>query len=384
MKDWCKSGPGNLAITNYEKFNHKTAADQVVNEIRHLSLLALDESSRLAQGAGRQKWALIKSSKGVPYKLSCTATPAPNDLMEFASQASFLEKMKTEQDVIWTFFAKNKAGEWTVKRHAREAFYSWMASWSIYLMDPRKFGWRKKSWVEVPPAVVIRHDIDITPEQQEYIAKLCVDKSGQMSMIDDSKKGIVTRSKLSQVAKGFIYRQHNGKRLTHFIPSMKPLAVARIAQSECSKGFQTLVWTVFDAESDLIAEELRKLGVPFDLLVGKVKEHDRVGILERFRKGTCPLLVSRAEMVGFGSNFQKCRSMIYSGWNDSYIAFYQSRKRAERQGQLYSVRVHIPVIPGLEGDVLENLFIKEAHHLAMIDQMEGQYVKIIQEEKKRA
>jgi hypothetical protein len=90
-----------IAIVNYEKFNPekgKTGKDAAIPEVRHLAGVILDESSRLAMGGGKQKWVIIQSTKGIPYKLSCTATPAPNDTMEFASQASFLERMRRGRD----------------------------------------------------------------------------------------------------------------------------------------------------------------------------------------------------------------------------------------------------------------------------------------------
>ena len=67
-----------------------------------LAGLVLDESSILKSGGGTIKWNLIHSAKGIEYKLSCTATPAPNDVMEYASQAGFLEKIRSEGQVLWT------------------------------------------------------------------------------------------------------------------------------------------------------------------------------------------------------------------------------------------------------------------------------------------
>lgn len=148
MKEWANGDRPDLpdcCITNYEKMNPDESG-QIVSELRNLAGVFLDESSRLKTGGGKQKWALIKSCKGIEYKLSATATPAPNDWMEFASQGSFLERMRTEGDlegageVIWTFFAKDKSGKWTVKPHAREGFFEFLSSWSIYVSDPRRFG----------------------------------------------------------------------------------------------------------------------------------------------------------------------------------------------------------------------------------------------------
>jgi len=154
--------------------------------------------------------------------------------------------------------------------------------------------------------------------------------------------------------------------------------VANLIQQEAAAGLQVLVWTVFDAESDLIADRLRSRELKFDLLTGKSGDDDRLVILNRFRHGESRILVSRAAMLGYGQNFQKCGSMIFSGWNDSYESYYQAIRRAYRYGQTESLRVHIPVIQLLEGDMLENIFAKQAKHEAAIETMERNYIKATQ------
>lgn len=378
MKRWAAGeipdGPM-LAITNYEKMNFDEESEQTVNELRYLAGVILDESSRLKGGGGKQKWALIKSCKGIEFKLSLTATPAPNDTMEFASQASFLEKMRSDGEIIWTYFQRNeKTHRWEVKRHAREGFFTFLSAWSIYVRDPRRYGWRM-DLPTVPPHEVIRHSIEMTDEQRMALQRYSKDKTGQLSLIDRDDRNAIQRMKLSQVAKGFVYTKGAAAGKFNRIDSRKPAYVARLIQQEAAAGHQVLVWTVFDAESELIVEELHKLGVTgFDCLHGSTKEDDRIEVLERFRRGQAPILISKAELLGFGLNFQMCSSMIFSGFSDSYESFYQAIRRAVRFGQEKWVRVHLPCVDELEGDMLENLFIKQDKHEAAIVEMETNYI----------
>lgn len=374
MRHWCQHGPGRLAITNYEKMNHGPE-DQVVNELRYLAGVILDESSRLKAGGGKQKWALIKSCRGIEYKLSCTATPAPNDTIEFASQASFLEKMRSDGEIIWTYFHRDpRTKEWTVKRHAREAFFQFMAGWSIYVRDPRKYGWRMNH-PDVPAPIVLKHEIAPTEEQVAEMRIVCT-AGGQIMLMDTHAVNAIQRLKLSQVAKGFRYLKGEQHGKWRAISSYKPPAVARLIESESRQlGLQVLVWTVFDAESTILAGCLRDLGIEHDLLTGKTAEADRLAILDRFRHGDSRVLVSRAAMLGYGQNFQQCGSMIFSGWNDSYESYYQAVRRAYRYGQTRALRVHIPVISVLEGDMLENLLHKQEKHEAAIAVMERNYIE---------
>lgn len=387
MKAWAKAeyNPDDpddspLAITNYEKMNHKTKADQVVPELRYLAGICLDESNRLAGGGGKQKWALIHSCKGIEYKLSSTATPAPNDTIEFASQASFLEKMRSEGEIIWTFFGRDKeTHEWKVKRHCREAFYEFMASWSIYLRSPKLFGWRKEM-ADVPEPEIIVQKIPATPEQLKAMRRYCTDKHGQQQLpgLDTEARGIVARGKLSQIAKGFVYTK--GTQRVKLIPSLKPEVVCDIIQKERKEGRQVLVWTEYDAETDLIEKVLRHRMEAFRTLTGKIPKAERPEIVKRFKAGQIPVLIGRSKMIGFGMNFQNCKTQIFSGWSDSFVSFYQAVARSVRfdadlERLKQRVRVYLPVIECLEGMILENIFVKRDKNLAAIEEMEKQYIR---------
>lgn len=383
MKAFCRGDMDpsiKLAITNYEKMNHDEG-DQVVNEMRLLAGVGLDESSRLKTGGGTQKWALIKSCKGIEYKLSCTATPAPNEIAEFASQASFLEKMRDGEDIIWTYFDRHPVTHrWTVKKHARKAFFEFMASWSIYIRDPRRYGWRMNQ-VDVPEPEIIVDHLGISEEQLAAMRVHVTDSDGQKNLFQVSATNAIQRNKLSQIAKGFAYRKGEAGKFDR-IHSLKPGFIADGVRLEVTEGLQVLIWTIFDAESTILSKYLDAVGVRHSLITGKTKPDERVALTNQFCDGSLPVLVTRASMLGYGRNFQCCGSMWFSGWNDSYESYYQAIRRAVRYGQQKSVRVHLPVIEELEGDMLENIFGKQAEHEAAIREMENNYIEIIR--KRRA
>lgn len=380
MREWCANDAPGIGITNYEKFN-PDADGQVVNECRSLAGIVLDESSRLKTGGGKQKWAIIKSFKGLEYKLSLTATPAPNDVMEFASQASFLEKMRSEGEILWTYFTRDpKTQEWTVKPHAREAFFKFMASWSIYVNDPKRYGWRLNV-PDVPRPEIITVEVAATPEQlQALLIATANVKTGQMSLLPDAAPNAIQRVKLSQVAKGFRYAKRGGKRVVDSIRSNKPMAVAGLVRGEVAIGEKVLLWTEFDEESRILAALLAE--VPGVLtLTGSTPKPDRAGVIEQFRTGNANVLITRAKMVGFGLNFQCVGAMVFSGWTDSFESMYQSIRRAVRHGQTKPVRVYFPVVNELEGDVLRNVRRKEIEFEQAIAEMELSYLAVIGKER---
>jgi superfamily II DNA or RNA helicase len=379
MKAWAKGdmGPG-VAITNYEKMNyaHEGTAGQVVREFGHLSGVVLDEGSRLRTAGGRQKWALIKSCEQIPYRLILTATPAPNDVAEFMSQAGFLGKFRAEQSINAYFSRNDKTHRWTVKPHARAAFFAFMASWSIYIRDPRRYGWRQ-NFADVPEPIIKRHDIEATDEQRDLMRTVLADGSGRRHLFASQETNTIQRARLSQLAKGFLYvrdRKDKKAREVRLVESRKPAFVADLIRAEVKRGLQVLVWTSFDAESDILARLLGE-SVEFELMTGKTKKRERVDILERFRTGQSRVLISLPAMLGFGMNFQHVGSMIFSGFNDSYESWYQAIRRAYRYGQRRRLRVHVPLIPELEEDMYENIMRKQRDDEANVLDMESHYIR---------
>lgn len=357
---WCQEPGSGVGITNYEKF-----VPGVLPELRHLSGLVADESSLLKTGGGVIKWNLIKSARGIPYKLSCTATPAPNEAMEYASQAAFLEKLRTEGEILWTYFTKTDTG-YVIKPHARGAFYAFMASWSLYMRDPARFGFTD-ILSTLPPAEHHEYRLAITPEQRILRDELITVKGG--GLFDDDRLGVKERQKLAQAARGFQYIG-NGK--SRPVSSVKPAKVAELVQADVADGRQVLVWTVFDQEGVIIAERLNG-GDMVGILDGSQSETRRAEILEQFRIGDLAVLISKPQLLGYGLNLQHCRSMVFSGIDDSFERRYQAERRAVRFGQTEVVRVHEPYIPELEGMMWGNVQRKEQRFLDDVAAQEHWY-----------
>ncbi|MBC7773447.1 MAG: hypothetical protein H7210_13200, partial [Pyrinomonadaceae bacterium] len=353
--------------------------------------VVLDESSRLKTGGGKQKWAIIKSCRGVEYKLSETATPAPNELMEFASQASFLVKMRAAstlqdaaQQIIWTYFTRDpKTHRWTIKRHARAAFFEWMCSWSIYVRDPRRYGWRKDIAVPPPPDL-IQHTIPTTEAQRGLVMEINADPN----MVPELKVGsmfaeelnAIAANRLSQAAKGFQYVK-GAKRTIRTVDSLKPRYVADLIAGEAAdgkgRGLQVLVWTVYNEETEILGRLLSNSPFTVEIITGKTSDDDRAAILERFRTGETRVLISRASMLGYGKNLQHVGSMVFNGWTFSFEAFYQAVRRAYRHGQTRRVRVHVPVIRELEGQMWDAITRKQQQHEEAVTEMEGNYIRAL-------
>lgn len=80
--------PG-VNITNYEKLG-RFNTDNLIGVV-------LDESSILKSFTGKVRTDLINRFSNTPYRLACTATPAPNDYMELGNHAEFLGIMSRNE-----------------------------------------------------------------------------------------------------------------------------------------------------------------------------------------------------------------------------------------------------------------------------------------------
>ena len=74
-----------INITNYDKL------DRFDTSV--FTGVVLDESSILKSFTGKVRTMLIKAFSKTPYRLACTATPAPNDYMELGNHSEFLGVM---------------------------------------------------------------------------------------------------------------------------------------------------------------------------------------------------------------------------------------------------------------------------------------------------
>lgn len=378
MIAWCVDGSADIGIVNPEKFIPRNGAGEIISEIRYCAGVVLDESSLLKAGGGKIKWALIKSCRGIEYKLSCTATPAPNDTMEYASQASFLEKLRNEGEILWTYFRRDKDGNWKVKEHAKEGFYRFMAGWSIYLRNPKVYGFAD-NLKNLPDPVIKKYFLALSKRQHAEIRAVPDDKNQLVLFRIEDKLSMIMRSKYSQLAKGFVYKTVGGKRIVQRIHSRKPFFVTKLIYEEVRRDLQVLVWTVFDEESNILGELLGGR-FSFDILTGAVTQSKRIEIIESFRNGRTQVLISKASLLGHGLNFQNCGSMIFSGFDDSFERLYQAIRRSYRYGQTKTLRVHIPYIKGLEGVVWDNLMAKQGRFEKDMGRQERNYLKAMREQ----
>lgn len=126
--------PG-VNITNYERL------DKFAGQT--FSGVVLDESSILKSFDGKVRNQIIDFFSKTPFRLACTATPAPNDYMELGNHAEFLGIMSyTEMLAMFFVHDGGQTSKWRLKGHAEDVFWQWMGSWAVVMGGPRDLGYR--------------------------------------------------------------------------------------------------------------------------------------------------------------------------------------------------------------------------------------------------
>lgn len=131
--DQSEVGEHAIVITNYERLDKFDATA--------FAGVVLDESSILKSFTGKTKQAILAAFETTPYKLACTATPAPNDHLELGNHAEFLSVMASNEMISrWFINDAMQAGNYRLKKHAAKDFWRWLTSWAVCISHPRDLG----------------------------------------------------------------------------------------------------------------------------------------------------------------------------------------------------------------------------------------------------
>lgn len=353
-----------IAITNYEKFDGSGPGDRFGGERLDVTGVVLDESSML-KAFGVRKFAVMRAFAGVRYKLACSATPAPNQRTEFAQHAVFLDQVRSSTEYLTAYFM-NRDGDWQFKPHARDAWAANLASWAVFVRDPKRWGFADHL-SDLPDMTEVFPQVELTDEQT---AAARIHEAGdQPSLFGATPGGVTSRTKMMQIAHGF--ELADGK-IAHRYPTHKPQWIADLVNGEHADD-QVVIWVTFDEEGDQLARM-----IPGSVhLSGKVKPAVRDAAVEGFRscEPDAPrVLILKPAMFGFGVNLQACSVQVFSTITDSFERYYQCIRRSYRFGQTKAVKVYVP-LTALDEAICQNVMNKQSTFQTDADEIETAVVE---------
>ncbi len=307
-----------IYITNYERMD--------AIDFTKLSGIVLDESSILKSHDGKTRTALIEACQGVPYRLSCTATPSPNDFVELGNQCEFLGVM-SRTEMLATYFVNDTGdtGTWRLKGWGASKFWEWMGTWAVVLRNPTDIGFDGSRYI-LPEPTYSEHVVE---------SKFNGDLFAKPAM---------TMTERRQAQRGSI--------------EARCKALADIVNADKKEPW--LIWCHLNDEAELL-QELIEGSVNVQ---GSDSPESKTKNMMDFSGGKLRVLISKGKIAGFGMNWQHCARMAFVGMDDSFEKFYQCVRRCYRFGQKRKVQIHI-FVSEAEGQIMENIKRKEADHHTM-------------------
>lgn len=309
-----------ICITNYENL-HKV-------DFSRFAGIVPDESSIMKGLQGKIRMQLTEGGSVIPYRLSATATPAPNDFMELGTQSEFLGIM-TQVEMLATFFIHDggDTAKWRLKGHGRQKFFEWLATWSIIMRDPSDYGF---SQLPALPRLDVRQ-VEIETQATDAL--------------------------FPTVAQSLSERLQ---------------ARRETLQARCEKAAEivngmdgpVLVWCGLNDEGDLL-ESLIDGSVQ---VAGSDTDENKAARMLGFSAGDHRVLITKPKLAGFGMNWQHCNQMVFVGLSDSFEQYYQAIRRCWRQGQKRDVTAWV-ITADSEGAVVENIRRKQIQADEMMAEM---------------
>lgn len=314
-----------ITITNYEMVEHFDAA--------RFSGVVLDESSILKNLDGVTRKTLTAMFAQTPYRLCCTATPAPNDVTEIGRHAEFLGVM-TNTEMLAAFFInslKQKDGTYRLKRHAVNKFYRWLASWAMAIKKPSNLGYSDEGY-ELPPL-----NVELIAVDSDYTAE------GMLPGF---------HSEISAI---------EAKRIRRMTIAERIEAIAPMVNSSTEQ------WVVWCGLNDEASELAKAIPGAVDLR-GSMTPEEKSRITFEFASGAIRVLITKTSITGFGVNWQNCHNTAFFGMDYSWESYYQAVRRFYRFGQQKPVNVYV-ITSNQERSVFDTVLSKEKEAIAMTDEL---------------
>jgi DNA modification methylase len=318
-----------IQITNYEQLDNIT--------VSQFGGIVLDESSILKNFTGKIRNQIIDLFKDTPYKLACTATPSPNDLMELGNHSEFLNKM-SRTEMLSMFFVHDggDTAKWRLKGHAKKDFYAWIGTWACVLTNPENIGFSDEG---------LKFKL---PELTYYESKVITPKKDNGLLFNESSVNAT---------------DFNAElRLTKYI---RLDMVKHIIDEHPDESF--IVWINHNEEGDYLQKILS--GYDFREVRGSDAPEKKERDLIDFSCGKYRILISKAKIAGMGMNFQNCHNQIFAALDFSFEKLYQSVRRSYRFGQKDKVNIYL-ITTDTMSNVIETIKNKEFMFVELRNEMQ--------------
>lgn len=298
-------------ITNYERIR-----DGGIDPRKHnITGCSLDEGDILRLLDSKTFWVFIEVFESVPFKWAATATPNPNNHRELIYFAHWLGIADYGQ-LLTVYFQRNpdKAGDLTLMPHQAEKFWTWVASWALFLYSPSDLGYDDTGYT--------------LPEVRVHWHKVAVDHTRAWEQVDSRGQ-----HRMFLNAAGGVSEAAAEKRATLDDRVAKMVEIMR--DYPAKEGW--LLWHDLEDERRAIQKAIPEARAVY----GSQKLAVNEALVTAFSRGEFKILAGKPEMIGSGPNFQyHCADAIFLGVGYKFKDIIQAIHRIVRYLQTEIVDIH--------------------------------------------
>ena len=323
-----------INITNYEMLDHFDS--------NKFTGIVLDEASIIKSYDGKTTEKILDFSKSIPYRLSCTATPSPNDYMELGNQSEFVGVMSREEMLAMFFIHDGgDTAKWRLKGHGESKFWEWLSTWAVVVRKPSDLGFDDDGYI-LPKLIMHEHIINIDSNNDDQLFAL--------------------------PAQGLNEQRAAKRRSMEF-------RVNAVSDLVNNSDDAWMVWCHLNDESEMLGKAISNSVT----VQGSDSIDHKENSMNGFSHGSINRLISKSSICGYGMNWQHCNNTAFAGIDNSFESMYQAIRRFWRFGQTKPVNVHL-FLSEQEIPILENIKRKEQQHNEMSARMVEHMKEFMQKE----
>jgi SNF2 family DNA or RNA helicase len=327
--------------------------------------IVIDESSILKDPSSQTTQKMIRLGMLIKRKVIMSATPRPNNSMEWWAQMAFLDmclgsSFSAYREKFFRPVDQNKY-VWIPRAGADRQIRN--------IVFDRSIRFRLEECVDLPGEIYETHEVELNKECRTAYDEMATDyvlnlKSGERI---EGLNSLVVQNKLSQIASGFIFDRDGDHHV--MADSVKIEHTAKLARRLIEQEGHDCVciWIRYSKiESKMLEERLKDLGV--STAHGHTKDTDES--IKKFKDGRNKIMIANPQSVMFGHTWTHCSACIFHSYGHSWEQYYQSKRRFVRIGQKKTcLYVNVVAKDTVDEDIIKVLMRKEKQSEKIIDQV---------------
>jgi len=352
-----KKTEAQIYLINYESFSkHKIKTDMIV----------IDESSKCKNFKSQITKTLLAESHNYKYKIAMSATPAPNNELEFWPQITFVDKSKLNESFyafrnIYFELVRGdqtipyvsglqladmfkKGFKYKIKKSKSEDFFNKINKVSF---------WAKKEYcLDLPPKIFTTRDVYLSHAQMKVYKNM---KRHMIAEIKDKviavHLALVKYLKLRQLTSGFLIDE-NGE-ATELADNAKLNVLMEVLEELGDK--QIMIFCQFHKEIEEIQNKIKN----YATLYSGTKDRD--DSISGFKKGRYQYLIGHVRSMAHGLSFTNCDTVIFYSNDYSFEMREQAINRIHRATTTMPCNyIDLVCVGTIDEDILNVLQKKES------------------------